>query len=83
MIWMEMIIYVAAEVGGAMKPRADANENTARKPLRPIVTVRSTGIRRHVIVTVRTHRGWPDLDGHLSLRSPSRRAQQQQPSQGI
>jgi len=50
MFGMKAEIYVAAEVFRAMKPRASADKDVPRKPLRPIVAIGSTVIRRGVIV---------------------------------
>jgi len=77
MFRMEAIIYVPPEVFVPMKPGAGPNEDSAGKPLRAIVTVRSARIRRSVIVTVRALRGDPDADGHLSIRFGSRHGQEQ------
>jgi len=66
-VWMEPVIYVAAEVGSAMEPRASANKDTTGKPFRAVVAVRSSGIRRDIIVSVRADRGHSHFDGDLSL----------------
>jgi hypothetical protein len=52
-----MVVYVAMEIIRAMKPWASADENTARKPFRPVVAVGRTAIRRGVIVTRKGSRG--------------------------
>jgi hypothetical protein len=65
---MEMIVYVTMEVIRTMKPWASANENTARKPFRPVVAVGSTAIRRGVIVTVRAVGGRSNADADADLR---------------
>jgi hypothetical protein len=65
---MKMIVYVAVEVIRAMKPWASANENTARKPFRPVVAVGSTAIRRSIIVTVGTIGGRSHADSDADLR---------------
>jgi len=49
---MKMVVDVALEVVRAMKPRAGANEDTARKPFRAVVSIGSAAIRSSVIVTV-------------------------------
>ncbi len=66
MFGMKAVIHVAAEVFRAMKPRASADEDAARKPLRPVVAIRGTVIRRSVIVSVRTLGSDADLDTNLS-----------------
>jgi hypothetical protein len=65
---MKTIVYVALEVIRAMKPWASANENTARKPFRPVVAVGSTAIRRGVIVTVGAVGGRSNADADADLR---------------
>ena len=72
MVWMEVVIYVTFEVLVAMKPRAGANEDTPSKPFRAVVAVRSTGVRRDVIVAVRADRGRPNADSDLSIHFRSR-----------
>src|ERR1700735_5200212 len=53
MVWMEAVIYVTPKVFVTMKPRTNADEDTASKPFRAVVAVRSTRVRRDVIVSVR------------------------------
>lgn len=64
---MKMVVYMAVEVIRAMKPWAGANENTARKPFRPVVAVGSTAIRRGVIVTVGAVGGTSNVDADADL----------------
>ncbi len=66
---METVIYMASEVVRAMKPRAGANEDAARKPFRAVVAVGGAVVRGIVIVTVRTSRCGSDVhaDADLSL----------------
>src|ERR1700679_2412701 len=66
-LWMEVVIYMALEVGRAVKPRASANEDTSCKPFRAVVTVGSAAVGSCVIVTVRTFRGHANLDVDLGL----------------
>jgi hypothetical protein len=68
---METIIHVAPEVGRAVKPWADANEDAVVKPFRTVVAGGSTGVGSNVIVTVRTFGGYSDVDGNLSLGQAS------------
>jgi hypothetical protein len=76
MVWMEAVVYVAPKVFVTMKPRAHANEDATRKPLRAVVAVRSTRVRRNVIVTVRTHRGLSNADGDLSVHFRNRHGEE-------
>jgi hypothetical protein len=61
---------MAIEVGWAMKPRANADEPAAVKPLRAVVAIGRAAIGRGVIVTVGT--SWFDSNSNakadLSLR---------------
>jgi hypothetical protein len=65
---MELIIYVALEVAGAVKPRAGADEDVPAKPFRTVISRGSTIIRGDVIVTIRTIRGYSDVNADLSIR---------------
>src|ERR1700685_4507369 len=72
MIRMEVVVHVAPEVRWTMKPGPCADEYAAREPFRPIITVGSAGVGWDIVVTVRTHRRDPDIDGHLGLQSRGR-----------
>jgi hypothetical protein len=65
---IEAVIYVAVEVGRAMKPRADSDEDATGKPFGAVVAVGSTGVRSVIVVAVGTLGGDSDIDGDLSLR---------------
>lgn len=52
---VEAVIYVAVEAVRAVEPWSGADEDAAREPLRAIVAIRSTGIRRCFVVTIRTY----------------------------
>src|ERR1017187_2227758 len=67
MLWIERVIDPAMEVVGAMKPRADTDENAAVEPFRAVVAVGNAVIRRVVIVTVGTVGCDSDVDADLSL----------------
>jgi hypothetical protein len=66
--WIVAVIDVTVETLGAVEPRTRANENSAHKPVRAVVTVGGTIIRSVVKVTVRTDRRHPDANGNLSRR---------------
>ena len=66
-IRIETVIYVAVELGGAVKPGANANENPARKPFRAVVAVGSTRVRSVVIVAVRASGLDPNGDADLGI----------------
>jgi hypothetical protein len=72
---MKTVIYVAMEIGRAVKPRASTNEDASRKPLRAIVPIGGTFVRRGIVVPIRTHRRNSDLDGYLSLYLGSSRCE--------
>ena len=59
------IVDVTIEAAVAAIPGAGSNENTAIKPIGPIVTIGRTVIRRIIKVTVRAPRRWPDIDRNL------------------
>jgi len=66
MLGMKAVIYVAMEVGCAMKPRARANEDAAGKPFRSVVAGRSTVVWRDIVVTIGAIGGDSNLHAHLS-----------------
>jgi hypothetical protein len=61
--WIEAAVHLAMEVAGTMEPRAGSDKDTAAEPLRPVVPVRGTAIRRIVEITIRAYRRYPDIDG--------------------
>src|ERR1700733_9455563 len=65
-VWMESVVHVAAELAWAMKPRPGANEDISAEPFRPVVSRRSTIVRRGV-VAVGTFGGDTDTDADLSF----------------
>ena len=65
---VEMMVYMPVKVLWAVKPRSRADENTARKPLRSVVTVRRAVIRRSLIIAIRTNRRLSDTDCNLCIR---------------
>lgn len=64
---VEMMIHVSVEVFRTMKPGTRADEYTARKPLRPIITVRGAVIRGYFVVPVGTDRWLADTNCNLRL----------------
>jgi hypothetical protein len=67
MVGMEVIVHVAAEVGGSMKPWAGTDEDAAGEPLGAIVAVGSALVGRGFVVSIGTGRGWSDVDADLSF----------------
>jgi len=64
---IEMVVYMAAKVFIAVKPRASTDEDTAGEPFRTVVAVGSTGVRSEVVVAVRACGFGTDVDANLSL----------------
>jgi hypothetical protein len=64
---IETVIYMAAKVIRAVKPRASADEDTAGEPFRTVVAVGSTGVRSEVVIAVRACGFGADVDANLSL----------------
>jgi len=60
------VVYLSAEVRGAVKPRSSTNERSAIEPTRPVVAVGSTAVRRGFKVAVGTFRSCADFDTDLS-----------------
>jgi hypothetical protein len=70
---IEMVIYMAAKVPGAVKPRASTDEDTPGEPFRTVVAVGSTGVRSEVVIAVRACGFGTDGDVDLGLRFGSGR----------
>ena len=71
MIRMIVIVDIAMEVFGAVKPRAGADKDAIGKPLRAVITVGSATVRRHIVITVRASGRDTDADADLGLGSGS------------
>jgi hypothetical protein len=63
---MKTVVYMAAEVARAMKPRACADEYAPAEPFRPVVTRGCATIGSGVIVAVGTFGSHTDIDADLS-----------------
>lgn len=61
------IIDMPVKIVRAMKPRACSNKYPASKPIRPVVTVRSTVVWGIVEVSVRTHGSRSDVNANADL----------------
>jgi hypothetical protein len=66
MVRIVTVIDVAVEAARAMEPGAGSNENATTEPVRPIVAIRSTGIRGVIKIPVRANRRDSNVDGNLS-----------------
>jgi hypothetical protein len=62
-----VVIYMALEVGRAVKPWASSNEDAAGKPVGAVVAIWSAAVGSGFIVTVGTLRGDADIDADLSV----------------
>jgi hypothetical protein len=59
------IIHMAIPTMSPMEPRARSDEHPASEPIRPIVAIRSTVIRRIIKVPIGAHRRRSNTDGNL------------------
>jgi hypothetical protein len=64
-MWIEAVINVAAEVVGAVEPRAGSDEHAAVKPLGTVVPIWGAAVGGEVVVAIRTSRLWSDIDRDL------------------
>jgi hypothetical protein len=62
---IEAIINVAAEVVGAVEPRAGSDEHAAGEPLGTIVPIWGAVVWGEVVVAIRASRLYSDIDGNL------------------
>src|SRR5712671_363083 len=65
-MWVEAVINVAAEVVGAVEPRASSEEHTAVEPLGSVVPIWGAAVRGNVVVAIRANRRCSDIDRDLS-----------------
>jgi hypothetical protein len=65
---IKTVIHMAVKVRGAVKPRADADEDTAAELFRAVVAVGSTAIRSGVVLAVRAVGYGSDVDADVGLR---------------
>jgi hypothetical protein len=63
---VEVVIYMAAEVGRAMKPRACSNEDAAAEPLGTVVAIWGARVWWSFVVAVWAVWRYANIDGHLS-----------------
>jgi len=66
-VGMEVIIYVAVEVGGSVKPWTRTDKSAAAKPLRTVVPVRSASVRSSFVITIGAIGSYSDIDANLGL----------------
>ena len=68
---IETVINMPVKSVGPVKPGSGANKQAGGKPLRAIVTIRGTVIRRSLIVSIRASRRFSDVDRNLCHRAVS------------
>jgi hypothetical protein len=68
-----VIVDVAIEVFGAVKPWPGTDKDAVGKPLGAVIAVGSATVRRGIIVTIRTSGRHTDTDAYLGLGSGSTR----------
>ena len=67
MVRIEAVIHVAMETRGSVEPRSDTDKYAVNKPIRPVVPIRSTAIRRVVEISIWTDGRSPDLHAYRDL----------------
>ena len=64
---IEMVIHMSVEAAWTVKPLTRSDENTSLKPFRPVVPVRSAGIRSVVEIAIGTDGCCTNGDGDLGF----------------
>jgi hypothetical protein len=62
-MWIEAAINVAAEVVGAVEPRAGSDKHAVVEPLGPVVPIWGALVWCVVVEPIWANRLWPDIDG--------------------
>ena len=70
MMWIEAVINVAAEVVGAVEPRAGSDKHAAVEPLGPVVPIWGAVVGGEVVKAIRANWLCPDIDGDLGRSRP-------------
>jgi len=60
-----LVVDTSIEMLRPVKPGSGPDKETVRKPVRPVIAVGSTVIRRNLVIPVRTNRRRSDTDGDL------------------
>jgi hypothetical protein len=68
MVWVKVIIHLAAEIVWTMEPRAGCDENSTAKPLGSTVPIWGAVVRREVVVIIWAGGFWSDVDRDQSDR---------------
>src|ERR1700722_6895330 len=61
MMRIEAVIHVAMKTRRAVEPRSYTDKDAVNKPIRPVVPVRSTAIRRVIEISIWTDGRSPDI----------------------
>jgi hypothetical protein len=64
---VEAVIHVAMETRRAVEPRSHTEKYAANKPIRPVVPIRSTVIRRVIEISIRTDGRNSDIHAYRDL----------------
>jgi hypothetical protein len=64
-MWIEAAINVAAEVVGAVEPRAGSDKHAAVEPLGTVVPIWGALVWGGVVKAIRASRLWSDINGNL------------------
>jgi hypothetical protein len=73
---IEVMVDMTIEVFRAVEPGSRTDEHAACEPFRAVIAVRSTGIRRLFIVSIRANGRCADLHGYLCGSAVRRRKKQ-------
>jgi hypothetical protein len=79
-IGVEVVIDMAVEVGGAVKPRAGSDKGSAAEPLRTIVSIRGAAVGSGFVIAVGAIGSDPDADVNLGLGRPGRCSEERKTS---
>lgn len=63
--WIEVIIDMSMKVPRPVEPRSGANKDTSAKPLRAVIPIRRTVVRRKRIVAIRANGSGTNMDINL------------------
>ena len=77
---VELMIHVPVEMLRSVEPGPRANKHPSRKPLRPIVAIGSTRVRRSFVISVGTNRCRPDRYRNMRRSAATRKENAEQQS---
>jgi hypothetical protein len=79
-VGVKVVIDMAVEVGGAVKPRAGSDKDSAGEPLRAIVPIRGAAVGSGFVITVRAIGSDANVDANLGLGRPGRCSEERKTS---